>query len=78
MQCHGWDSETASLNLKYSQISMAYQCWLHMQSFIFSNFVIKAAKNDTIGLKITVSLLTKVLAAASAIEAEQVTVRWCT
>lgn len=47
---------------------------MHMQSFIFSNFSIKAAKNDTIGLMLTVSLLTKVLAAASAIEAEQVQV----
>ena len=45
-----------------------------MQSFIFSNFTIKAAKNDTIGLTINVGLLTKVLAAAAAIEAEQVTV----
>lgn len=46
-----------------------------LQNFIFSNFCIKAAKNDTIGLTISVGLLTKVLAAAAAIEAEQVTVR---
>ena len=47
---------------------------IRLQNFIFSNFSIKAAKNDTIGLTISVGLLTKVLAAAAAIEAEQVKV----
>jgi hypothetical protein len=45
-----------------------------LQEFVFSNLSIKAAKNDMIGFTLIVGLLTKVFAAASAIEAEQVTV----
>jgi hypothetical protein len=50
---------------------------VYVQKFIFSNFVIQSAKDNTIGFKVHIGLLMKVFAAASAIEAEHVQVPPC-